>query len=210
MATALGDFLIRLSTQGPAVLPPEALQAAAWPQGCRTGWSLAVHAPAPGLAIACSGDVRCVPGTPRGGVGLARVPERISAGALPGATVDDALRGWIARDDWEPRAQRGRFVYACWDVRAPALVLFTDLFRTYPIYYAATPTSLVCASDLRLVIAALDGQAAADPIAVYHYLNFAYVPAPRSAVQGVSKLEAGSRLEWSAGRLSVRRYVDVH
>ncbi len=116
----------------------------------------------------------------------------------------------MSHDDWEPRTQRGRFVYACWDVRGPALVLFTDLFRTYPIYYATTPTGLVCASDLRLVIAALGERPAVDPIAVYHYLNFAYVPAPRSAVQGVRKLEAGSRLEWSAGRLSTRRYIDAH
>lgn len=209
MATALGHFLIRIATQGTAVLPSRALRSDVWPGSDRPGWSLALHTPSPGLSIACSGDVRYSSGTDRGGLGLARAPASSPDGAGPSRAVDGALRRWADGDAWEPKAQRGRFVYACWDVRSPALVLFTDLFRTYPVYYRATSTGLICASDLRLVIAARDERPAADPIAVYHYLNFAYVPAPRSAVQGVSKMEAGSRLDWSAGRLSIRRFIDA-
>lgn len=210
MATALGHFLICLSARGPAVLPSRVLQPGVWPDGDRSGWSLSLYSPAPSVSIACSGDVRCLPGTVRGGLGLARVPERAASGASLATTVDAALRGWGASDAWEPRSQRGRFAYACWDTQTRTLVAFTDLFRTYPIYYAATPMGLICASDLRLVIEALGSRPATDPVAIYNYLNFAYVPAPRSAVKGVAKLEPGSRMEWRAGRLSVRRFMDAH
>ena len=108
------------------------------------------------------------------------------------------------------QTQRGRFVYGCWDAGARTLTAFADLFRTYPVYYFATPDRIVCATDLRLVLAAMPSRPDIDPVGLYHYLNFAYIPSPSTAVAGVRKLEPGSRLEWRAGKTSVIRFADAH
>jgi asparagine synthase (glutamine-hydrolysing) len=47
------------------------------------------------------------------------------------------------------------------------------------------------------------------PAAVYQYLNFSYVPAPLTALQGISKLPAGHRLDMQRGDVAIRRYWDA-
>jgi len=43
-----------------------------------------------------------------------------------------------------------------------------------------------------------------DRVALDHYLTFMYVPAPRTIIAGVNKLEPGCSLLWREGRVERR------
>ena len=209
MASVLGDFLICISGRLSVELPAKALSPQHWPEIKGRPLELTVQMPTPGILIAYTGDIRCLVDAARGGLGLSRVPEHSGAGDSPSKATDASLQAWITNADWQPTDQRGRFFYAGWDAKDAALIAFTDLFRSYPIYYCATPDGFICASDLRLMLAAMGSQPTVDTAAIYHYLNFACIPSPRSAIAGVHKLEPGSRLEWRHGKVTVRRFTDA-
>lgn len=201
--------MICFSNRESAELPARALLPELWPGGDRDRLALTACSPAPGIALAYSGDVRCIMADGKGALGLSRLPERGGAAAAPADATDASLRNWMECPDWQPTEQRGRFVYAGWDAGTRSLIAFTDMFRSYPLYYCETPSGVLCASDLRLILEALGSIPEVDLTAIYHYLNFAYIPSPRSAVAGVRKVPPGSRLEWRAGQMTVRRIIDA-
>ena len=209
MSTALGDFLICISDEANSSLPERVMDPSRWPSWRGVPPRLTFVAPAPGISIVYSGDVRCAVDGSRGGIGLAREPEQGGASADPAASADAGLRSWLGNREWRADSRRGRYVFAFWDTRARTLTAYTDPFRTYSVFYYSTPTKLLCASDLRLILAALRETPTIDPVALYHYLNFAYIPSPRSAITGVAKLEPGSCLEGRVGKTTTRRLWDA-
>jgi asparagine synthase (glutamine-hydrolysing) len=91
------------------------------------------------------------------------------------------------------------FALAVWDDRRRALVLAVDRFGIKPLYYAQTPTGIVFGSELRCVLRS--GFVAREPDldAVAEFFTYGYVPAPRTAIAGVSKLGPGQVLRWQPG-----------
>ncbi len=209
MSTALGDFLISISDEPGASLPERVMDPARWPAWRGVPPRLTLLNPGAGISVVYSGDVRCITVGDRGGIGLAREPERGGQDAAPAGTADAALQAWLNGNEWRADSRRGRYVFAFWDKQRRTLTAYTDAFRTYSVFYYSTPTKLLCASDLRLILAALDEVPAVDRVALYHYLNFAYIPSPRSAIEGVAKLEPGSCLEGHAGKTTTRRLWDA-
>ena len=208
MTTQLGDFLISISTAPNAFLPARVMDATRWPRCGDALPALTTIAPSPGISVIYSGDVHCVATGNRGGMGLAREP--LSDNNAAANPADAALKSWIGDSNWQPTSHRGRYVFVCWDTKQLSLHAFTDMFRTYPVYYMVTPAQVLCASDLRLILAAVDGPKRVSRAAIYHYLNFAYIPAPHSAVEGVAKLEPGSCLIANAGHADIVRITDAH
>ena len=101
---------------------------------------------------------------------------------------------------------RGMFAFAIWDARQRKLVLARDRFGKKPLYYAALPSGLYFASELKSLRAA--GLALQpDPEALRLYFQFSYIPDPWTAFRSVRKLPGGCCLVYSAnGTLSERRY----
>ena len=112
------------------------------------------------------------------------------------------------------RKLRGMFAFAVWDEPRRTLSLVRDRLGVKPLIYTARHGCLAFASTVRaLRQAELAGEI--DPRAVSEFLEFGWVTDDRSIFQGVSKLAAGSILEWRDGRISQRRYwtppeVDEH
>ena len=218
MTTQLGDFLIRISDATAPALPARVMDAAHWPPCGSALPKLTLLTPSQDITVVYSGDVHYRVSGTRGGIGLAREPvaEDHKISTAEGTTVSNgagaALQSWIADPSWQPSKLRGRYVLLCWDSELGVLNAFTDLFRTYPVFYLVTPTQVLCASDLRLILAA--NSMVAPPrvsrAAIYHYLNFGYIPAPHSAIEGISKLEAGSYLRAQPGHVIVSRDNDAH
>ena len=104
-----------------------------------------------------------------------------------------------------------RFVLVLWDGETRELALVTDGFRTYPVVYALPDNNgqtMIAASDLRLLRVAYEwpyvgGKPRAltmNPQAVYHYLNFSFVPNEACIWQQAHKLAPGSTARWQAGK----------
>jgi asparagine synthase (glutamine-hydrolysing) len=92
------------------------------------------------------------------------------------------------------RRLRGMFALALWDARAGRLWLARDRIGVKPLYWARAGDRIVFGSELKALLADPALERRVDHEALYHYLSFLAVPAPRTLFAGVSKLRPGSWL----------------
>lgn len=112
------------------------------------------------------------------------------ADLIEGHLAEGDIAGRTAQRHW-----RGRFAQVAWD--AAGITAFSDHFGSVPVYWCQAGEHIAVASSLRLLLHAPWCDARLDLEAVYHYLNFAYVPAPLTICRQIRKLEPGSRLHLS-------------
>jgi len=101
---------------------------------------------------------------------------------------------------------RGAFAIAIWDKRSNSLVLAVDRFRMKPLCYAVRSQDLIFASQPRALFASSRIQRSVDRKSIVQYLNFAAVPAPNTAYEGVKKLSQGTYLLWEKGQAKITCY----
>lgn len=89
---------------------------------------------------------------------------------------------------------RGMFALALWDGPRRRLILARDRFGQKPLYYHAGPRGLVFASELGGLVASQCFEKRQDLDAIDSFIALQYIPAPRTAYQGVKKLPMGHRL----------------
>jgi asparagine synthase (glutamine-hydrolysing) len=212
MSLALGDFVVLMSEHSVERAASVLVNTAVWPSVGGGGADVRLVSNEGGVLVACSGNVRVASReVGHGGLGLAREPECGGGAAAPAGVADAVIQRRLDEGQWIPSVDgnRGRFVFVFWDAQTRTVEAFTDAFRTYPVYYATLPNATIVASDLRLVLATLDKLPGVDPVSIYHYLNFAYVPSPRSAVKGVAKLKPGFQLKIARREVTTRRVFDT-
>ena len=91
---------------------------------------------------------------------------------------------------------RGMFGFALWDAREEQLLLAVDRFGIKPIYWALTSGQLVFGSEMSSVLASGVVPRSLDDAALAEFLSLGFVPAPASILEGVHKLDPGTRLVW--------------
>jgi asparagine synthase (glutamine-hydrolysing) len=101
---------------------------------------------------------------------------------------------------------RGMFAFAVWDLRRRRLLLARDRVGKKPLYYAARRGVVSFASELGALLEDDAIPREVDHRALASYLTFLYVPAPRTAFAGVSKLPPATTLVHEDGRIALRRY----
>jgi asparagine synthase (glutamine-hydrolysing) len=106
----------------------------------------------------------------------------------------------------------GMFAFALWDQERQQLILARDRLGKKPLFVAHhLDGTLSFASELGSLL--LDPRIAreVDPDALADYLQFGYVPSPRTILRGVRKLAPGTMLTWDpSGRVEHRRYWQLH
>jgi asparagine synthase (glutamine-hydrolysing) len=95
------------------------------------------------------------------------------------------------------RQLRGWFGIVIYDHEQQTLKAWTDHFGVRRVVYRATSKSLGIASDLRLLNNFFPQQQEIDPEALFEYLQFSCVPAPRTIYRDVYRLEPGHWLSSS-------------
>ena len=107
------------------------------------------------------------------------------------------------------RRFRGMFAFAIWDDRAKELWLVRDRIGIKPLYWACPGGRFLFGSEIKALLADHGLERRVDHEALYHYLSFLAVPAPRTLFAGVSKLLPGSWLRVDAeGRITQRVWWD--
>lgn len=101
---------------------------------------------------------------------------------------------------------RGMFAIAIWDRRRQRLVLARDRLGKKPIYWRLAGGRLTYGSELKAVLAGDEMERIVDQDALALYLQYQYVPAPRSILAGVHKLAPASIMTWDGGEPDIRRY----
>ncbi|RXR00886.1 asparagine synthetase B family protein [Pseudoxanthomonas composti] len=178
-----GDFIV---AYGP--------RAQAWLDGLEGFQPLA--GPAPGTIAAVRGDVhrgQTAAGTRW--VALADLIEgQLEDGAQP--AIEAVASQW-----------RGRFAQVAWGGAAEeAFLATTDHFGSLPLYWYARDGHFAIATDLRLLLDAPGVRRQPDLQAVYHYLNFACIPAPLTICADIRRVMPGTRLQLSLQGAHADRY----
>lgn len=91
-------------------------------------------------------------------------------------------------------ALRGMFAMAVVDETAQTLTLVRDRLGIKPLYFALTGAAVLFASELKAIVPLLPHRPAVDRQALAEYLEWKYIPAPRTVYEGVYELPAGTRL----------------
>jgi asparagine synthase (glutamine-hydrolysing) len=139
-----------------------------------------------------------------------------------GAAVDVAVRdGWIAMACGDVVATRwidrlvasgeraaaevvGRYALAAFDVRGKRAVLATDRFGAWPLCYGVQGSRLAFA-DRADALPLLDDPDL-DPQALFDYLYFHVIPAPRTIYRNVSRLDAACTLTFDSDGARLSRH----
>jgi len=103
---------------------------------------------------------------------------------------------------------RGMFAFALWDGRRRQLLLARDRIGVKPLYFAASPRTLLFGSEIKAMFSHPALQPRLNEDALSLYLTFASTPAPRTLFEGVEKLGPGHRLivDAETGRRRLERY----
>jgi asparagine synthase (glutamine-hydrolysing) len=90
---------------------------------------------------------------------------------------------------------KGMFAFALWERDSGRVLLARDRLGIKPLYYAEGSGFLRFASSLPALLAGGDVDTSLDKVALHHFFSFhAAVPAPRTILNGVKKLEPASLL----------------
>lgn len=110
--------------------------------------------------------------------------------------------GWMRFGDKLPALMHGNFAFAVLEPLKKRACLVLDRVGTERLCYAHRGSNLVFGSSVQNVAAHPAVGRVIDPQAIYDYLYFHTIPAPRSLYQGVHKLLPGQIVTLKNGQIS--------
>jgi asparagine synthase (glutamine-hydrolysing) len=185
LPSVLGDFVF---AWGPGTR--------AWVSGL--GGFETVSAPDDPAQIAVRGAVQR--GEAPGGARFLAVADLVAGDVGDGVRALDA--GRPPHDAW-----RGRFTQIVWHPAHRRVCAVTDHFSTLSLYVLTRGDVVLLGSDLRVLATSPWCDRAIDLASVYHYLNFAQIPAPGTIFRDIRRLLPATRWRWrEGGAPAVDRY----
>lgn len=101
----------------------------------------------------------------------------------------------------------GLFGLALWEANQQRLMLARDPFGIKPLYYLPLDAGrLAFASEVKCFFAGGLLTPEVDEEGLHYYLNFLWVPGPKTLFKGVFKLMPGHVLLWHDGQHVIRKY----
>ena len=100
----------------------------------------------------------------------------------------------------------GMFAFALWDSRQRRMLLARDRFGEKPLYWGVFDSTLLFASEPKVLLAHPSVKTSLNLQALRQYLSFDYVPAPLTIYQGINKLPAAHTLTLADGKIETRAY----
>jgi asparagine synthase (glutamine-hydrolysing) len=94
------------------------------------------------------------------------------------------------------RRIEGMYAFVIWDAARRTIEAAVDHAGLKPLAYALRGGTLFIASDVDAVRGLLDGPTELDATSLCHVLCCGYVPAPRTAWEGIAKLGPGRAMRW--------------
>ncbi len=104
--------------------------------------------------------------------------------------------------EWGPECLtrfNGMFALAIWDTQERTLFAARDRLGIKPFYWTLLPEGFAFASEVKAFLDLPGFNAELDPEALHQYLTFLWVPDPKTAFRGVSKLRPGHYLIYHEG-----------
>jgi len=105
---------------------------------------------------------------------------------------------------------RGMFAFAIYDINNKNLFLARDRLGIKPLYYYYYENKLLFASEIKAILEYKNVNKDIDVTAFFDYLNYLYVPTPKSIFSKIHKLPAGHYLYFKDGNFTIKKYWDLH
>ena len=127
------------------------------------------------------------------------------------------LHAYLEWGDQHVNRLRGMFAYAIYDRRANTsekgyrLLLVRDHVGVKPLFYYWDREKLLFASEIKAILKYPSVDTTIDRSAIFDYLTYMYVPAPKTAYQHIRKLEPGHILVFNGvADPKTEQYWDVN
>ena len=114
--------------------------------------------------------------------------------------------GWVRFGEMLPTMMHGNFAFAVLEPIKKRAFLALDRIGAERLCYAKRGGQMVFGSSVQSVVAHPEVGRIIDPQAIYDYLYFHTIPAPRSLYQGVRKLLPGQYVALNNGRIETGFY----
>lgn len=117
-----------------------------------------------------------------------------------------------AFEEWGPKCLdrfRGMFAFVIWDDKNKSLFAARDRLGIKPFYYSFSNGELVCASEIKALIASGWCEAQLNHSTVPEYLTLGYLCGDETLFQGIHKLLPGHWLSWKNGELRTEQYWEI-
>jgi asparagine synthase (glutamine-hydrolysing) len=101
---------------------------------------------------------------------------------------------------------RGMFAFAIWDARDQSLFLARDHFGIKPLYYTQTSEAFLFSSELKALFLDDAVEESLDPVALYDYFTFKFIPGPRTPFRAIKKLPQAHWMRVRDGQVEIQRY----
>ncbi len=99
---------------------------------------------------------------------------------------------------------RGNALLTCLSKTDPELLVYQTIFTPQQLYYIKMSEGLLCSTNQRCLIYALDSVEFNDDILPYHFL-FQLLPGPLTYYRDVHRLFPGERLHWKNDNLDIKQ-----
>ena len=121
------------------------------------------------------------------------------------------LKAYAEWGEDAPKHLLGMFAFAIWDMRKKMLFVARDRMGIKPLYYAADGKSFRFASNTQALLTTPGIDTSLDPLAIHNLFSLhAVVPAPRTVLNGIRKLQPAHSLTIHAdGRQELKRYWNL-
>jgi len=103
----------------------------------------------------------------------------------------------------------GMFAFALYDERSQHMLLVRDRLGQKPLWYALLADRVVFASEAKALLIHPAVDKSIDLLSIQHFLTLGYIPAPRSAWRGISKLLPAHSLQSDGRGVHRRRYCSA-
>lgn len=117
-----------------------------------------------------------------------------------------------AFEQWGPQCVdrlRGMFAFVIWDRKEQQLFAARDRIGIKPFYYLEQDDTLLCASEIKALLASGWYSPQLNREVVPEFMTFGYLAGEETLLSGVKKLLPGHWMIWRNGKLTVKQYWDV-
>jgi len=100
----------------------------------------------------------------------------------------------------------GMFAFAIWDSIQQSLLIARDRLGIKPLFYYEDNEKFIFASEIKSILAYGDIDKTLDHHALFDFLTFNYIPAPKTIYQKIKKLQPGHYLLIQNNKITIRSY----
>jgi len=104
---------------------------------------------------------------------------------------------------------RGMFAFAIYDKERDRLFCARDRLGIKPFIYYLKDNRFIFASEIKVILKALNKRADINLEAILQYLHYLYIPYPNTAFKDIFKLPPAHTLIYEKGRVTINRYWDI-